>query len=237
VPDEAAYDAYYKGSGWGNYQAKLAPQTLTLAKNASGWGTYCHRFHVSYSVEGATAYTVSGLSTSGENVSVTATTGNLVAPAVPLLLGYSGTEDITLTAAPATATTPPADAIVSYSGTGFTYYGNPSGTENLSTDEITDYVYVYPNTAGQQSYVLSEGAFIMVNGTTGGIAPHRCWLNIAGSNAARALTIGGDETTGVKEREAHKYSPDIYTLDGRKVNGKPTKKGMYINGDRKVVIK
>ena len=236
VPDMTAYDAFAKQVSDAD-QAKLAPNVMSVAKNASGWSTYCHRFPVSYSAEGATAYTVSGLSISGENVSVTATTGNIVAPAVPLLLGYTGTDDITLTAAPATATTPPADAIVSYSGTGFTYYGNPSGTANLSTAEITDCVYVYPNTAGQQSYVLSEGAFIMVNGTTGGIAPHRCWLNIAGSNAARALTIGGDETTGVKEREAHKYSPDIYTLDGRKVNGKPTKKGMYINGDRKVVIK
>jgi hypothetical protein len=28
-----------------------------------------------------------------------------------------------------------------------------------------------------------------------------------------------------------------YTLDGRKLDSKPTTKGMYINGNRKVVIK
>jgi hypothetical protein len=28
-----------------------------------------------------------------------------------------------------------------------------------------------------------------------------------------------------------------YTLDGRLLEGQPTKKGMYINGNRKVVIK
>ena len=28
-----------------------------------------------------------------------------------------------------------------------------------------------------------------------------------------------------------------YTLDGRKLNGKPTAKGIYVNGGRKVVIK
>ena len=28
-----------------------------------------------------------------------------------------------------------------------------------------------------------------------------------------------------------------YTLDGRKLNGKPTKKGLYIHNGKKVVIK
>ena len=28
-----------------------------------------------------------------------------------------------------------------------------------------------------------------------------------------------------------------YTLDGRKLNGKPMTKGIYVNGGRKVVIK
>ena len=28
-----------------------------------------------------------------------------------------------------------------------------------------------------------------------------------------------------------------YSLDGRKLSGKPTKKGLYINGGKKVVIK
>ena len=30
---------------------------------------------------------------------------------------------------------------------------------------------------------------------------------------------------------------DFYTLDGRKLDGKPTKKGVYIVNGRKVVIK
>jgi hypothetical protein len=46
-----------------------------------------------------------------------------------------------------------------------------------------------------------------------------------------------DEATGIEDinRETTNCS-DWYSLDGRKLNGKPTVKGLYINNGRKVVI-
>jgi hypothetical protein len=75
----------------------------------------------------------------------------------------------------------------------------------------------------------------------GPVLAHRCWLEMGGSsNNAPRLTIrwNEEEVTGVKG-----LTPTLsegegawYTLDGRKLNGKPTAKGIYIyNGNKRVV--
>jgi len=54
------------------------------------------------------------------------------------------------------------------------------------------------------------------------------------------IGFGEDNTTPVialKADSNNKYSDEWYMIDGRKLNGKPTVKGMYIHGGRKVVIK
>ena len=61
--------------------------------------------------------------------------------------------------------------------------------------------------------------------------------------AARAFVLdfgdGSSELTGIISITADQRSTDgsTYTLDGRKLNGKPTAKGVYIQNGRKVVIK
>ena len=64
------------------------------------------------------------------------------------------------------------------------------------------------------------------------------------SNGVRAfaLNFGDGETTAVREALSVKSAADAaatgwYTLDGRRLSGKPTQKGIYINNDKKVVIK
>ena len=50
----------------------------------------------------------------------------------------------------------------------------------------------------------------------------------------------GDGTTGISEPPALKSqtsTPFWYTLDGRRLSGEPTRKGIYLNNGRKVVIK
>ncbi|MBQ8065313.1 MAG: hypothetical protein IJ200_06620 [Prevotella sp.] len=65
----------------------------------------------------------------------------------------------------------------------------------------------------------------------------------SGANARRfVLNFGdGDESTGILSLSADsKDSKDNaawYTLDGRRLTGKPTTKGLYINNGKKVVIK
>jgi hypothetical protein len=64
----------------------------------------------------------------------------------------------------------------------------------------------------------------------------------AGDIVASRLFFGEDDPTGIlslsKEPGNQGNKPvDYYTLDGRKLSGKPTTKGLYINNGRKIVIK
>ena len=54
-----------------------------------------------------------------------------------------------------------------------------------------------------------------------------------------ALTIGSDDTTAISHlssRTSH-LTESWYGLDGRRLNGKPTAKGVYVNGGKKYIIK
>ena len=57
---------------------------------------------------------------------------------------------------------------------------------------------------------------------------------------AFALSFGDSETTEITTTNLTNYTnPDAawYTLDGRRIDGKPTKRGLYINNGKKVAIK
>ena len=62
------------------------------------------------------------------------------------------------------------------------------------------------------------------------------------SSGVRAfvLNFDGNEQTGITTTNYTNFSNSDnawYTLDGRKLSGKPTAKGLYINNGKKVVIK
>ena len=65
--------------------------------------------------------------------------------------------------------------------------------------------------------------------------------NNAGAKArAFALSFDGEETTGILEVSANsnEVKDDIwYSLDGVRLNGKPTQRGMYINKGKKILVK
>ena len=74
----------------------------------------------------------------------------------------------------------------------------------------------------------------------------RAYFLLTDDNEVNAVNLNFDddneETTGVIELknsriEELKSDGAWYTLDGRKLNGKPTQKGVYVNGGRKIVIK
>ena len=61
---------------------------------------------------------------------------------------------------------------------------------------------------------------------------------------AFVLNFGNDEATGITEAEAnsslftlHSSLSEWYTLDGRRLDGQPTQRGIYINNGKKVAIK
>ena len=64
-------------------------------------------------------------------------------------------------------------------------------------------------------------------------------------DGVRAFVLNfGDESTGITEAEAnsslftlHSSLSEWYTLDGRRLDGQPTAKGLYIHGGKKVIVK
>ena len=83
------------------------------------------------------------------------------------------------------------------------------------------------------------------NGTTS--APHRCFIrettykNAAGSNSAKGgiFFFNDPETTGITHVNNNVGTDDDawYSLDGRRLSGKPSWKGVYIHKGRKEVIR
>ena len=94
--------------------------------------------------------------------------------------------------------------------------------------------------AATNFYVLTDqNQFVWVK-DAGTIAAHRCWLEIAPSQAAgaRRIVFSGSGTTGISTTDYTDYTDGtFYDLNGRKFIKKPTKKGIYIQNGKKVVVK
>ena len=190
--------------------------------------------------EGCTAYTISSISGSTVTISeVTAEEAN--APAIipaytPMLIQRDANVTAPVTAAFSAIVTAPTSGyddqtgLVSTTGNDFTFYGNCSNTA-VSPDDFKGHYNE------GQTYLLYDGKFILAD-ENGGLGAHKCLLVLNGTNNAPVLSIG--ETTNLVSIDNGQLTIDNdvwYTLDGRKLQGKPTKKGLYIHNGRKVVIK
>jgi hypothetical protein len=94
-----------------------------------------------------------------------------------------------------------------------------------STDALTNYAF----NGKQFVWVMNALA----------VAANKAWLAIPTSNA-RAIKLVFDEATtveGLKNSRIEGFNGDWYTLDGRKLDAAPTRKGVYIVNGRKVVVK
>ena len=92
-------------------------------------------------------------------------------------------------------------------------------------------------------YVCNGKEFIQVRGR-GTLAANRAYLKVTGNAPAsipfRRSIDGGEGTTGVDLIDNGKLIIDNdgwYDLNGRKLNGKPSQKGVYIKNGKKIVIK
>ena len=127
--------------------------------------------------------------------------------------------------------------------------------------ETHDYGFAATSGTSADNQDVEAGQFVRL--TTGASAkPMRCYLSyVGGPNQARALTRGAaatdeelpssiivrlvganGQTTAIgtidtKTGEMTFDSEAWYTLDGVRLSGKPTKKGLYINNGKKIVIK
>lgn len=206
-----------------NEEAKIVSVPGVTFPFATGqeWATWCDDWAWK-KPEGVTAYTISAVS--GNTVTITAVEGETIPSHTPLLLKKTSDAVTPTKVITGTGT----DNLVWATPTGATFWGNASDTK------ITEgYDYTYGN-----SYGLYNGEFVLID-MDNGIAANRCLLNVGGTNSAPVLTIGTETTSlsPVPSPSREGSSQGWYTLDGRKLNGKPTQKGIYVNGGRKVVIK
>ena len=61
----------------------------------------------------------------------------------------------------------------------------------------------------------------------------------APTSALKIFSLGWQDTTGIENVNANTSNEEkvFFTLDGLKINGYPTQKGIYIVGGKKVIIK
>jgi hypothetical protein len=193
---------------------KCAEVTVTTA--ASGFTTLVSTEALDFtSDEGPTAY----IATSVDNTENTITLKRIgVVPAnTPIVLkGEPSTTYVVKTTA-TTATSP---------------------KENLLRGSATESIELEANTA----YILADGKFQKNNAGT--LPAGKAYLPAdAVSASAQLLTIVFDDngnTTAIKDvrgKTENVRSQEWYDLSGRKLNGMPTQKGIYIINGKKVVIK
>ena len=184
------------------------------------WATWCDDWAWKKPT-GVTAYTVSAVS--GNTVTIAEVEGDNIPSHTPLLLKKTADAVVTPTKV---ITGTGTDNLVSTTATGATFYGNASDAQ------ITDgYDYTYGN-----SYGLYNGEFVLID-TYSGIPANRCLLNVGNGQNAPVLSISEEITSLTPipspKGEGREY---FYTLDGRRLEGKPTQKGIYIvNGKKRVV--
>ena len=223
--------------------------TLFAVNSTNQWATFCDKDNYTLPT-GCKAYNVSGISGTTVTLNeIKATAENVVIiPAYTPVLIYretAGTNAVKATFS-AVGTVPASGydsetGIASTTDAGWTFYGN-AGNTKFTDDGETKYVHTIEEYDGTQSYVLRGGIFLKIDKDEG-IAAHRCWLNVSAgsSNAARLnIVIGDGDVMGITTTDYTDFTDSEgawYSLDGRKLDGKPTKKGLYINNGCKVVIK
>ena len=131
--------------------------------------------------------------------------------------------------------------LTKYTGTATSVYPS-SYFKGVSTS--TSYSELIASNA--DLYVLRNDKFVRATGGT--LPANRCYIarptSVSPSPAPAYLSISGidDNTTGItmeggRGKTEELFSSDWYTVNGVKLDGMPTKKGIYINNGRKVIIK
>ena len=132
---------------------------------------------------------------------------------------------------------------VSMTETTLSTFSGENDLHGVDVDTSTDDIH---STLGSGTfYVLGmtngHFGFHKYDGTT--MAARKAFVLVGGSNAAlaRSLTIVFDDATGIKALPADsvdaKDGGAWYTLDGRRLQGKPAVSGMYINNGKKIIVK
>lgn len=240
------------------YTGQTVAVTYSRSFTSGKASTVCVPFAFDVTSAGGTFYTFKGISKSGSTyiADMTASVSTTLTPNTPYVFMPSATGDVNFSgtyAIPATLT-----ASSATSGD-WKFYGTYTRL-SYGTAPMTGYVYGFASVdATVEGHDVKAGEF--VRATTGaGVPPMRCYLIYKDGQAytnARALTRGGDDeempqsiivrlldangqTTSIGSLDMKTGEMEFdgwYSLDGSRLEGKPTKKGLYINNGKKVIIK
>lgn len=221
---------------------------------AGRYSTICLPFDFTAS-ENCTFYTFKGVTQDAQNnwtADIEETTAPLTAN-TPYIFKTESATSVTFSNPAVVATASYSDATANTSVTDWTFQGTYSA---ISLPNASEYDYGFA--AGDGSTV-EIGSFVhLVSGASA--APFRAYLKYTGSDdnwakarmrsasvsdalpnriIVRIVGANGDATViGTLDTRTGEISTgDWYSIDGHRLQGKPAKKGLYINNGRKVVIK
>lgn len=193
---------------------------------ASGFGTFSAKTNFTLP-EGLEAYYCKNYDSTEGTISVEAINGVVPAETGILLKGTPG-ETYTLTFAETTASEVTDNALVAV-------------TEQTVITQTVDI-----NNVNYTNFGLSGGVFKKVNVKGGTVKANRAYLQLPTSALtsvanARGISLVWDENvTSIQEVQGPTFKVQgdgvWFTLDGRRLNGKPTTEGLYIVNGKKVVI-
>ena len=249
LPDEA--DNSTKISDFNSKASDVTLYRRTLYKDGA-WNTLCLPFALNSfagtPLEGATVKTLESASFNEESgeltLNFTEDANNLTAieAGKPYIVKWASGDNIespTFTNVTISATTPTDITPTGEGSDGSVTFKGTFGPHDIGgTDGDNTKLYLgngnklyWPS--GAKSINSFRAYFQLNNGITAGNQPN---------SAVRAFVLNFDvnEQTGITTTNYTNFSNSDnawYTLDGRKLSGKPTAKGLYINNGKKVVIK
>lgn len=196
----------------GNYNVN-GSATFTIGRTIAFGGSYKWKDYVAKEdlmvPSGLTAYVITSLGTS----SAIASQIDYIPKGVPVLLNRESSFTDTFFAEPGSGTAPTTNLLKAYT----------------TAKEVSD----------QEGYILYKDEFVLVSAGT--LPAGRAFLpaNGSGNASTRSIVFDDEGTTGVHSsmREVDEANGQWYDLQGRRLEGKPIKKGLYILNGRKVVVK
>ena len=237
------------GWGVGKYPLSLAGRTLYKDGN---WNTLCLPFDVTLAgspLDGATARKLTAASIEGTELNLTFSD--------PVDKLVAGTPYIIKWAAAATNIVSPTFSGVTISSADNSYDSNDY--LSIETDSRVRFLGTYKSTTFENEDksilflgVKDDKSALYYPQPSGNNKPtigaQRAYFKIGEDNStapqitAFNLYFDGDDATGIRSLSpdpspSREGSEEWYSLDGRKLSGKPNKPRLYINGGRKVVIK
>ena len=245
IANDGIYNIYFRpnydgGSDWFYNVIYVQRSTASVTFAPEGFATY---YHSMYDIElpaGVKARIVTSKGDSEgtltyETIADGDTDGKVVPAGTAVMLQTAASD-----AAQQKTLTLSAKAAAAYTGTNL-LHGSDNETTTYGGAKYYKLTY---NTSGQ-NFGWYWGA---ENGAAFTIPGHKAWLALP-ANAPAFLGLPDYETTGVTpllspEGEDEGASPrgglvgvSWYTIDGRKLNGKPTTKGLYIYNGKKIIVK